>query len=257
MIVSDNHRYHSIKTTVVLLILLVILLAFGAGFVLWTLTDGSIIWYRIMGSLVMVASGFVAIAALAGIVALTGVCYNRSIPHWFLTLSHKSFFILYPLLLGVGKLCGKDKNEIRRSYAHLNNQILIRKSHKYLPEEMLIITPHCLQMAQCTIKITNDISLCQGCERCSITGLRLIKEQYGIDTVVVTGGTLARMRINEKNPRMIIAIACERDLISGLMDMNRFPVYAIINDRPEGPCYNTAVDLCHVENVVIKFVRGD
>ena len=38
-------------------------------------------------------------------------------------------------------------------------------------------------------------------------------------------------------------MACERDLTSGIADVGNIPVIGIINDRPNGPCYNTVVDI--------------
>ena len=50
---------------------------------------------------------------------------------------------------------------------------------------------------------------------------------------------------------MIIAIACERDLLSGFKDVNtHIPVIGFPNRRPEGPCKNTCVDLDRIEDAV-------
>ena len=121
----------------------------------------------------------------------------------------------------------------------------------------MILAPHCIQQSQCDIRITNDIFLCRECGCCNISDLIRIWRDYGVEIAVVTGGTLARKRIQEKKPALVIAIACERDLISGLFDVRKIPVYAVINDRPEGPCHNTRVDLQEVEQVLKRFIRGD
>jgi len=60
---------------------------------------------------------------------------------------------------------------------------------------------------------------------------------------VATGGTLARRLIVEIKPTLILAVACERDLVSGILDAYPIPVYGILNQRPHGPCNNTTVDL--------------
>ena len=71
---------------------------------------------------------------------------------------------------------------------------------------------------------------------------------------VATGGTLARRIVVEKKPDVIIGVACERDLSSGIQDSYPIPVYGILNRRPFGPCYDTDVDLDLVERGLITFL---
>ena len=42
---------------------------------------------------------------------------------------------------------------------------------------------------------------------------------------------------------MIVSVACERDLTSGIIDVGNIPVIGIVNERPNGPCYNTCVNV--------------
>ncbi len=58
----------------------------------------------------------------------------------------------------------------------------------------------------------------------------------------------------EKKPDVIIGVACERDLSSGIQDSYPIPVYGILNRRPFGPCYDTDVDLDLVERGLITFL---
>jgi hypothetical protein len=51
-----------------------------------------------------------------------------------------------------------------------------------------------------------------------------------------------------------LALACERDLMSGIKDIaEKIPVLAIPNKRPEGPCKNTHVSLRELEEA-LKFI---
>ncbi|MDW7670855.1 MAG: DUF116 domain-containing protein [Bacillota bacterium] len=256
MAVSEQKWHTSIKATILLMRILLALLMASVGFLLWLLAGGSLMWYRLMGILLVLILIAITIITLTGIVAFNRLWYNKIVPSSILTHSEMYLHWLYPILTSLGKLLGKDQNEIRRAYAQLNNQTLLNSEKKYAADEMLILTPHCLQLSDCGIKITNDIHLCQECGACNIAGLLSLQHRYGVETVVVTGGTLARKRIQEKNPALVIAIACERDLISGLMDVQQIPVYALINERPEGPCLNTRVDLDEVESVIKRFLRG-
>ena len=48
--------------------------------------------------------------------------------------------------------------------------------------------------------------------------------------------------IIEKRPKLVVAVACEGDLTSGIKDCYPLPVIGVLNDRPFGPCFNTHVD---------------
>jgi len=123
-------------------------------------------------------------------------------------------------------------------------------------ECILLLLPHCLQKSLCVHRITYDINNCKMCGECDIFELIRIKEKYGLQIYLVTGGTIARKAIIDLKPEVIVAVACERDLISGLGDVEKIPVYAIINDRPKGPCFDTKVDVKEVEKVV-QFFLGE
>jgi hypothetical protein len=74
---------------------------------------------------------------------------------------------------------------------------------------------------------------------------------------IATGGTLARRVIVETLPKAIVAVACERDLTSGIQDSYPIPVIGILNERPFGPCRDTRVDLSKVAAAVRFFLRRD
>ena len=71
---------------------------------------------------------------------------------------------------------------------------------------------------------------------------------------VVTGGTLARSVFITLRAQAVLAIACERDLTSGIQDTYPLPVVGVLNERPEGPCFNTTVDLAKVEAALKNFL---
>jgi hypothetical protein len=74
-------------------------------------------------------------------------------------------------------------------------------------------------------------------------------EQRGSHFAVATGGTLARQIVRQYRPKAIIAIACERDLISGIQDIFPLPVLGLLNERPYGPCFNTQVDMAALQKL--------
>lgn len=245
----------SLKKTTALLLMLLVALGVLTAFFVWTLTDETLFDYRIMGVAALVMLILVVFVVIAGMVAFRRLWYNKPIPSWILSMS--SIFIkwLYPPLLQMSRWFDVDKDDIRRAYTRLNNQVLLSRQQQYESHEVLIVTPHCLQQSTCGIKITSDITQCQACGACNVSELLDLQRRYGVETVVVTGGTLARKSIKDKHPALVIAIACERDLMSGLMDVRQVPVFALINERPEGPCRNTRVNITEVEQVLNRFLK--
>jgi len=162
--------------------------------------------------------------------------------------------ILFPILVGLGRLLGIGKDEVRRSFVAINNKLVLAEAPEVPPEKLLILLPHCLQFHECTVRITGSVSNCKGCGRCKITDLVLLSERYGVSIAVATGGTLARRIVVERKPKVIVAVACERDLTSGIQDSYPIPVFGILNRRPFGPCYDTDVDLELVEKGIVRFL---
>ena len=163
----------------------------------------------------------------------------------------------YPMTMWVGRLFGVSKEEIEDSYIKINNKMTVSQDIKYRPEEILILAPHCLQNTNCPHKITIDVQNCPRCGKCSVAGLLDIAEETGVNLVVASGGTFARKLAKEYQPKAIVAIACERDLTSGIKDMNaqHIPVVGVLNERPNGPCYNTTVQICKVRQALAEFIE--
>ena len=162
--------------------------------------------------------------------------------------------ILLPLMGLVGKICGVSKDQVRRSFIEINNQLLLAQHPQATPDKLLLLMPHCLQFHECEFRITGNSVNCQRCGQCDISGLAELSDKYGVGLAVATGGTLARRIVVERKPKIIIAVACERDLSSGIQDSYPMPVYGITNHRPNGPCYDTQVDLEKVEEALKLFL---
>ena len=161
---------------------------------------------------------------------------------------------LLPVIEFVGRLMGMDKDKIRQSFIAMNNSLVISQRSKIGPDRILVLLPHCIQLFDCEIKVTGDINKCVLCGRCDIKGLVEIGRKYGIDISVATGGTLARKVIVEKRPKLVLAVACERDLTSGIKDCYPLPVIGILNDPPFGPCFNTTVDAGKIDAALSQVI---
>lgn len=163
---------------------------------------------------------------------------------------------LLPVIETMGKLFGIPKDTIRQSFVAMNNSLVSSQRLLVPADRILILLPHCLQLFDCEIKVTGDINKCIRCGRCDIKGLADIAQKYRVDISVATGGTLARKVIIEKRPKLVVAVACERDLTSGIKDCYPLPVIGILNDRPYGPCFNTRVDVEKIDAAIASVLVG-
>ncbi len=157
---------------------------------------------------------------------------------------------LLPAIELIGRAFGIPTDTIRQSFIAMNNSLVLSQRYNIKPERILILLPHCLQLFECEIKVTGDINKCVRCGRCDIMGLADLAQKYNINISVATGGTLARKVIIEKRPQIVLAVACERDLTSGIKDCYPLPVIGILNDRPFGPCFNTKVDVEKIDHAL-------
>ena len=157
---------------------------------------------------------------------------------------------LLPVIEFIGKMFGISKDTIRQSFIAMNNSLVQSQRLLVKSDRILILLPHCLQLFDCEIKVTGDINKCVRCGRCDIKGLAELARKYQIDISVATGGTLARKVIIEKRPKLVVAVACERDLTSGIKDCYPLPVIGVLNDRPFGPCFNTRVDVDKIDQAI-------
>ncbi len=163
--------------------------------------------------------------------------------------------VLFPFMILMGKLVGVSKETVQQSFIELNNHLVRSNQHQTRPHRLLVLLPHCIQDFDCEIKITGNIKNCRGCGKCEIKELIDLSDQYQIKIAVATGGTLARRIIVENRPEAIIAVACELDLTSGIQDSYPIPVIGILNERPNGPCFNTKVDIQKVKNAILDFLE--
>ncbi|SDK42940.1 DUF116 domain-containing protein [Natronincola ferrireducens] len=248
-------RDSSSKTFAILLIVMLMIVLALSGIIFWLSLKESTIFYQIIGFGSMIFLLIMGLSIGLTIFAVMMLWYNKRVPSMAITVMEIFIHASYPIIIALGKLLKYDKNTIRRAYTNLNNQLVLTRGYKFKGEDVLILTPHCIQKSSCPHKITNNIYNCKRCGLCNVDRLIDFKERYSINFSIVTGGTLARKMIQDLKPRAIIAIACERDLFSGLMDVKRIPILAIVNKRPEGPCINTQVDLKEVEKGILHFIK--
>ena len=116
------------------------------------------------------------------------------------------------------------------------NALALHRGRKVRTGELLLLIPRCLS------KETLD-------------GVLGIAGRYGVPVFVATRGQLARRVIRERRPRAVVAVACERDMVSGLHDVaGRIPVLGLTMTLPSGPCKDARLDLGRLEEWVRSYV---
>jgi len=193
-----------------------------------------------------------AVAMLIGSLGLLTAVFalGRDVP-FSRKLRSVSIKLLLPVLIGLGRLAGFRREQVQHAFVAVNNELVLAQCRNGKPpRSVLLLMPHCLQDKDCQVKITYRVENCQRCGKCTIKDLLGLAEKYGVHIAVATGGTIARRIVIDTRPDLIIAVACERDLTSGIQDTTPLPVYGIFNERPFGPCLNTRVALDRVESVL-------
>jgi hypothetical protein len=116
------------------------------------------------------------------------------------------------------------------------NGLAVLRKRKVGTGELLLLIPRCLS------KETLD-------------GVLGIAGKYGVPVFVATRGQLARRVIRERRPRAVVAVACERDMVSGLHDVaGKVPVLGLTMTLPAGPCKDARLDLGRLEEWVRAYV---
>jgi hypothetical protein len=159
--------------------------------------------------------------------------------------------VLYPLFMLLGAFSAERRERLQGVIINLNNRIL--RAEKPKAGRLLLLLPHCLQTNDCDIRLTYNIYNCKRCGKCEIKDLIQIADENNLTLFVATGGNLARKIVKDVYPEAIVAVACERDLSSGIVDSYPLPVLGIPNERPFGPCFNTRVNLENVKKAIQFF----
>ena len=241
-----------------LFIALVSLATVLAGFVvfgLWRLmVPGLQQLHPLLPHVVGIAALLVTVALVSGVLGIVMAIVGFPTMKFFYMWAWHIINFLYPLVLFLGKMMGISKRRIEQSFIEVSNHLVRRKHVRVPANRLLILTPHCIQLDTCPYKVTRDIHNCHQCGRCGVGDLLALSNKYGVHVAIATGGTLARQAVKKARPKAILAVACERDLTSGIQDVFPLPVIGVLNERPNGPCFNTHTDMHKVEEAIKSFI---
>jgi len=251
--VADNapqKTYTAKGLFVALMTLTCLLIAGGLVFLWWIQGAGLAAIHPALPSIAGALLALAAVIVLLGTILLIATTLLGKDVLGTRFLRGAAIRFLLPLIEFLGRLAGIPRDSIRQSFIAMNNSLVMARKFRLKPDRILILLPHCLQFVDCDIKVTGDIGKCTRCGRCDLADLAALAEKYRIDISVATGGTLARKVIMEKRPKLVVAVACEGDLTSGIRDCYPLPVLGILNDRPYGPCFNTRVETAKIDEAL-------
>jgi hypothetical protein len=136
---------------------------------------------------------------------------------------------------GVANRFGR-RDWVENAAVKVYNALAVMRGRKVGRGELLLLIPRCLS------KETLD-------------GVLGIAGKYGVPVFVATRGQLARRVIRERRPRAVVAVACERDMVTGLHDVaGKVPVLGLTMTLPAGPCKDARLNLGQLEEWVRAYV---
>jgi len=127
---------------------------------------------------------------------------------------------------------------VEHAAVEIFNGLASRRGRKVGKGELLVLVPRCLA-------------------KDALDGILEVAGRYEVPVFVATRGQLARRAIRERRPRAVVAVACERDMVSGIHDVAaKIPVLGLTMRLPSGPCKDAAVDVEKFETWVRSFVEA-
>ena len=137
----------------------------------------------------------------------------------------------------VGEMFGVQRDWTDNAAVAVYNRLAWAREWRVRANELLILSPRCLS-------------------RAALDGVMDIAKRHQIATFVATRGAYARQAIRERRPRAVVAVACERDMVSGLHDVaGRIPVLGLTMQLPNGPCKDASLDLAKMEEFVRRYLK--
>jgi hypothetical protein len=138
----------------------------------------------------------------------------------------------------VGALLGLSRDRVGSSALQVFNRIALPRSGTHRADELLLLLPRCL--SRDSMRAAIDLSV-----------------RYGVPAFVASRGRYARQMIRERKPSGVVAVACERDLVSGIADVGgRLPVLGSTIRMPSGPCRDTELNTVALERQLQVLLEG-
>lgn len=235
--------------------LLILLLGVLAVVFAYVYSSFSLETYNSILLTLILVSIIIAVIVIAAMLAVFAAWRSKRVGPLLVLPVRLGMKLVIPFAIFVTGLFNRDKDAIRGLFIDINNIFVQSGSMSCEPGQMLVLLPHCLQNTECPCKVTNDLNNCRQCGKCTLGEILELVREKGVQAAVVTGGTAARNLIAGRKPRMILSVACERDLALGISDVSGIPVTGVVNERPNGPCVNTTVDVAMLRSKLESLLK--
>jgi hypothetical protein len=137
-------------------------------------------------------------------------------------------------------------------YLGINRDLMIELNNRLnsslrLPaHRCLVMVPRCLQWSECCENVIEDPQACSNCGACEITRIKKICQERGVRFSVEAGGTSARQQLALHSPSLVVAVACQREILAGVAD-SPVPVVAVSLCTGSSPCRNSKVNAAELD----------
>jgi len=207
-------------------------LAVGAGLIYVLSPRLAALWSRLPGVLwLALGAGAAASWLWFGILLLSFYRGVLALPEAW--LERGPYLQLMNFTSLMSRAFGK-RDWVEHAAIDVYNTLAERRGRTVGKGELLVLIPRCLSKQ-------------------ALDGVLAIAGRYEVPVFVATRGQLARRVIRERRPRAVVAVACERDMMTGLRDVaGRLPVLGLTMRLPNGPCRDAILDL----DVMERWVKG-
>lgn len=124
------------------------------------------------------------------------------------------------------------------------------------PAQAHVLLSRCLQRSDCSYAVTADIDNCRECGRCKIGAVKRICLDRNVSVTVESGGTSARDRLKEKLPSLVMAVACQRELLAGILD-TRIPVVGVPLESGGRPCTDSDLEVANFKERIDNALKEE
>lgn len=129
-----------------------------------------------------------------------------------------------------------QRDRVENAAVKVYNRLALARVRAVAAGELLLLVPRCLS-------------------RATLDRVLAAAGRHDVPVFVATRGQLARRVIRERRPRAVVAVACERDMVTGLHDVaGRVPVLGLTMTLPAGPCKDAELDHDTLERYLAAFL---
>lgn len=179
------------------------------------------------------AGGTLACLAWWSLLGLSYLIRRPLLPGW---LAERGLFLrVMAFTSRVASWFGR-RDWVENAAVKVYNALALLRVERVAEGELLLLVPRCLS-------------------RATLDQVLELAGRHQVPVFVATRGQLARRVIRERRPRAVVAVACERDMVTGLHDVaGKIPVLGLTMTLPAGPCKDAVLDHVTLERYMAAFV---